>query len=179
MPVPAIYKASKMTRVVASVSSAVRPQRPAAAERSLFRENDDWDEDGVELRPLVDSARSDGDSAGTSTARQRNAALSYCCLMFMCCLGAQLAARVDPDAIRNSIPFITHSCDGKGCERTVMIQVSTAFVCSPSTPYFCFTRISALVSCARGFFRRFGCCYCLRAGIASWLVGVEGTAFAH
>ena len=117
------------TRVTASV-----------ADREIFmthvRENDDWDEDGVELRPLVDSARSDGDSAGSSTARQRNAALSYCCLMFMCCLGAQLATRVDPDAIRNSIPFITHSCDGKGCERTVMIQVSTPFVCSPSTPFF-------------------------------------------
>ncbi len=125
-----------MTRFVASFSPAVRPQRPAVAERPIFRENDDWDEDGVELRPLVDSARSDGDSAGTSTARQRNAALSYCCLMFMCCLGAQLATRVDPDAIRNSIPFITHSCDGKGCERTVMIQVFTPFVCSPSTPIF-------------------------------------------
>jgi hypothetical protein len=131
-----LYKASKMTRVVASFSPAVRPQRPAVAERPIIRENDDWDEDGVELRPLVDSARSDGDSAGTSTARQRNAALSYCCLMFMCCLGAQLATRVDPDAIRNSIPFITHSCDGKGCERTVMIQVSTPFVCSPSAPFF-------------------------------------------
>jgi hypothetical protein len=28
--------------------------------------------------------------------------------MFLCCLGSQLAARVDPDAIRNAIPFITH-----------------------------------------------------------------------
>jgi hypothetical protein len=121
-----------MARDGASFAPSARPKRPAVAERPYLGEQDDWDEDGVELRPLVDSSRSrsDGDVTGDSTARQRNAAISYCCLMFMCCLGAQLATRVDPDAFRNAIPFISHSCDGKGCERIVMIQVYSLSLCS-------------------------------------------------
>jgi hypothetical protein len=114
-----------MSRVAVTAIPSSRPKRPAAAERPVVREIDDWDEDGVELRPLVESRRGDGESAVNSTSRQRNAAISYCCLMFLCCLGSQLATRVDPDAIRNAIPFITHSCDGQGCERSVMIQVDS------------------------------------------------------
>lgn len=112
-----------MSRVAVTAIPSSRPKRPAAAERPVVTEIDDWDEDGVELRPLVESRRGDGESAANSTSRQRNAAISYCCLMFLCCLGSQLATRVDPDAIRNAIPFIAHSCDGQGCERSVMIQV--------------------------------------------------------
>ena len=112
-----------MARNLVVIAPASRPKKPAAAERAQERDNDDWDEIGVELRPLVESRHSDGESTENSSSRQRNAAISYCCLMFLCCLGAQLATRVDPDAIRNAIPFITHSCDGQGCERTVMIQV--------------------------------------------------------
>jgi hypothetical protein len=112
-----------MARDAASFAPAARPKRPAVAERPVLRDNDDWDEVGVELRPLVDAASSGRYAAVETSARQRNAAISYCCLMFMCCLGAQLATRMDPDAFRNAIPFISHSCDGKGCERTVMIQV--------------------------------------------------------
>ena len=87
-------------------------------------ENDDWDDDGIELRPLVDARRSDGEPLQTASAQQRNAAIGYCCLMFLCCLGAQLATRFDPDKLRNAVPFIMHSCDGQGCERIVMLQVS-------------------------------------------------------
>ena len=112
-----------MARNLVVIAPASQPKKPAAAERAQERDNDDWDEIGVELRPLVESRHSDGELIENSSARQRNAAISYCCLMFLCCLGAQLATRVDPDAIRNAIPFISHSCDGQGCERTVMIQV--------------------------------------------------------
>jgi hypothetical protein len=112
-----------MTRVAVTVAPASRPKRPAAAERPLAMEIDDMDENGVELRPLVQPRASDVESAVNSASRQRNAAISYCCLMFLCCLGSQLATRVDPDAMRNAIPFITHSCDGQGCERSLMIQV--------------------------------------------------------
>jgi hypothetical protein len=120
-----------MARNSGAFAPASRPKRPVAAERAVVRDDDDdWDQDGVELRPLVDSRLSIGESAVNSSARQRNAAISYCCLMFLCCLGAQLATRVDPAAIRNAIPFITHTCDGKGCERTVMIQVHNCFPCT-------------------------------------------------
>jgi hypothetical protein len=123
-----------MARNSGAFVPASRPKRPVAAERAQVRDDDDWDQDGVELRPLVDSRLGDGESAANSSARQRNAAISYCCLMFLCCLGAQLATRVDPDAIRNAIPFITHTCNGKGCERTVMIQVALRALCSTRSP---------------------------------------------
>ena len=113
-----------MPRHSSAYAPASRPKRPAVAELPLGRENDDWDDDGIELRPLVDARRSDGEFSGASSARQRNAAIGYCCLMFLCCLGAQLATRFDPDKLRNAVPFIMHSCDGQGCERIVMLQVS-------------------------------------------------------
>jgi hypothetical protein len=122
-----------MSRNASSAAASSRPKRPAAAERPDIRDDDDWDGDGVELRPLVESRLSVGESSANSSSRQRNAAISYCCLMFLCCLGAQLATRVDPDAIRNAIPFIAHSCDGQGCERTVMIQVFFRAVLAPSS----------------------------------------------
>jgi hypothetical protein len=118
----------RMPRSASSTAASSRPKRPAAAERPDVREDDYLDGDGVELRPLVESRLSDGESSADSSSRRRNAAISYCCLMFLCCLGAQLATRVDPDAIRNAIPFIAHSCDGQGCERTVMIQVGFLLV---------------------------------------------------
>lgn len=100
------------------------PKRPAVAVRVKVRgEIDDWDEDGVELHPLVESKRVGGEAAVDETNRQRNAAIGYCCVMFLCCLGAQFSTHVDPDAIRNKIPFIMHSCDGKGCEHILMVQV--------------------------------------------------------
>jgi len=113
----------KMPRNSGAYAPASRPKQPAVAELPLGRENDDWDDDGVELRPLVDARRSDGEPLQTASAQQRNAAIGYCCLMFLCCLCAQLATRFDPDKLRNAVPFIMHSCDGQGCERIVMLQV--------------------------------------------------------